>query len=231
MGIRIKVKLSTNDSSIPSASYYEKSKEARGKFLTLYADPPWNETGGGVKGGRRGADRHYSLMKTKDICALPVRDIMANDSHCYLWVTNNYLCNGAGFEVLNAWGFTPKTIITWGKDKMGIGQYFRGQTEHVIFGVRGCLPYKILPNGKRGQSTTLLLEPRTTHSTKPESMIERIETVSYAPYVEIFSRQSKYLRPLWTYIGNEITGNDIMIDLKILKEQTDLEQSLFKKGR
>lgn len=38
------------------------------KYRTIYADPPWMETGGGRI--KRGADRHYSLMKTKDIAAL-----------------------------------------------------------------------------------------------------------------------------------------------------------------
>lgn len=41
------------------------------KYKTIYADPPWMERGGGKI--KRGADRHYPLMKTKDIMALPVR--------------------------------------------------------------------------------------------------------------------------------------------------------------
>ena len=35
------------------------------KYQTILADPPWNEQGGGKI--KRGADRHYPLMKTKDI--------------------------------------------------------------------------------------------------------------------------------------------------------------------
>ena len=35
------------------------------KYRTLYVDPPWSEVGGGKI--KRGADRHYSVMKTKDI--------------------------------------------------------------------------------------------------------------------------------------------------------------------
>ena len=199
-------------------------KPVGAKFKTLYADCPWNETGGGVKGGRRGADRHYPLMKAAEIAALPVSLVMEENSHCYLWVTNTFLCNGTGFEVMKAWGFTPKTIITWGKvqanghPQIGIGQYFRGASEHCIFGVRGCLPYKIDTEGKRCQSTTLLLEPRTTHSTKPESMIERIEKVSYPNYLELFARDNKQPRKNWTYCGNETSGNDVTADLTMLHE-------------
>ena len=35
------------------------------KYKTIYLDPPWAEQGGGKI--KRGADRHYPLMKTKDI--------------------------------------------------------------------------------------------------------------------------------------------------------------------
>ena len=38
------------------------------KYKTIYADPPWSETGGGKI--KRGADKHYPLMKTKDIITL-----------------------------------------------------------------------------------------------------------------------------------------------------------------
>ena len=40
------------------------------KYKTIYADPPWNEQGGGKI--KRGADKHYNLMKTKEIIDLPV---------------------------------------------------------------------------------------------------------------------------------------------------------------
>jgi hypothetical protein len=33
------------------------------------------------------------------------------------------------FELLDAWGFEPKTILTWAKDKMGMGDWLRGKTE------------------------------------------------------------------------------------------------------
>ena len=33
------------------------------KYKTIYADPPWKESGGGKI--KRGADRHYPLMSMK----------------------------------------------------------------------------------------------------------------------------------------------------------------------
>lgn len=37
------------------------------QYRTIYADPPWMERGGGKI--KRGADKHYPLMKTRDIMA------------------------------------------------------------------------------------------------------------------------------------------------------------------
>lgn len=154
------------------------------KYKTIYADPPWPEYGGGKI--KRGADKHYGLMTVKQIMALPVPEICEENAHLYLWTTNNYL--PAALEVMKAWGFTYKTIITWGKDKFGLGQYFRGQTEHCLLGVRGNLPYKVV-DGKRQQGRTLLLAPRREHSQKPDEMRQMIEKVSYEPYIELFARE------------------------------------------
>jgi len=51
------------------------------KYQIIYADPPWYEAGGGRI--KRGADRHYSLMKTKDIKEIPVNKI--SDENCHLY--------------------------------------------------------------------------------------------------------------------------------------------------
>ena len=165
------------------------------KYKTIYADPPWMETGGGKI--KRGADAHYNLMKTKDIIRMPVPDICEDNAHLYLWVTNNFL--QTGLDVMKAWGFTYKTTITWGKDKFGLGQYFRGQTEHCLFGVKGNLPYKVIDD-KRQQGTTLLLAPRKEHSKKPDEMRNMIEKVSYAPYIELFARRQV---DNWDCFGNK----------------------------
>jgi N6-adenosine-specific RNA methylase IME4 len=90
-----------------------------------------------------------------------------------------------------------------------------------LFGVRGSVPYKMLPGGKRAQSTTLLTCPRSVHSRKPEEMRERIERVSYGPMLEMFARPQEGLfeqSPLWTFIGHGAGGKDISDDLRLLAE-------------
>ena len=172
------------------------------QYRVIYADPPWPEYGGGKI--KRGADRHYPLMSLPAIIALgdPLQKFIADDGcHLYLWVTNTNLSNG--FHIMEKWGFSYKTTITWVKDRFGLGQYFRGQTEHCLFGVRGCLAYRTMPAGKRAQGRTALLS-RTLHSAKPAEMREMIEAVSHTPRLELFARSRA---PGWDAWGNEVQSD------------------------
>lgn len=171
-----------------------------GSYRTIYADPPWLERGGGRI--KRGADRHYSLMSTREICAVPVDSWAAPDAHLYLWVTNNFLHDG--LRVMADWQFRYVTLITWMKDRVGLGQYFRGITEHCLFGVRGHLPYRLTDDGRRLQGLTGFFEaPRSRHSGKPAQMRRMIERVSASPRLELFAREAAIG---WTSWGNEAGG-------------------------
>lgn len=162
-------------------------------------DPPWKESGGGKI--KRGADRHYPLMKTDDIINLlkeVLKDKVEDNAHIYIWVTNNFFKDG--FKVMESLGFRYITCITWMKDKIGLGQYFRGKTEHCLFGVKGMVPYKEI-DGKRAQGLTGFTAVRTKHSKKPEEMYKMIEIVSYGPRLELFAREK---RQGWDVWGNEV---------------------------
>ena len=175
------------------------------KYQTIYADPPWAERGGGQI--KRGADAHYPLMTTKEIMELPVKEKLVdleNGCHLYLWTTNNFLPDA--FKVMEAWGFKYVTMITWMKDKIGLGQYYRGLTEHCLFGrTKKILPYKLDDNGKRCQGQTGFYAPKTIHSQKPEEMRQMIEKVSYTPRIELFAREPHEGWDVW---GNEVDGID-----------------------
>ena len=85
----------------------------------------------------------------------------------------------------------------------GLGQYFRGQTEHCLFGVRGMIPYKII-DGKRQQGITVIQEKRKRHSEKPEAMRVLIEKVSDRKgfnKIELFARKKVEGWDTW---GNEV---------------------------
>lgn len=189
---------------VPSGPFYDIIQFML--YSTILADPPWRELGGGKI--KRGADKHYSVMRTEDIMALDVEKHSASNSHLYLWVTNSHLPDG--LRVMAAWGFRYITTITWAKDRMGLGQYYRGQTEHVLFGVRGNIPYRVLSDGKRAQGRTLLMAKRKSHSEKPEEVRVMIERVSPGPYLELFARKQT---PGWHTWGKEIF-KDVEVEVR-----------------
>ncbi len=171
------------------------------KYRTIYADPPWMESGGGKC--QRGADKYYSLMKTEDIVNMKsfIEEISERECHLYLWTANNFLPDA--LTVMKEWGFKYKTIITWFKDRIGLGQYFRGITEHCLFGIKGQLPFKIV-NGHRIQGIAGFYEAKTLNSRKPMKMYEQIERVSYPPFIELFARVK---REKWEHHGNQVKEN------------------------
>jgi len=146
-------------------------------YKTIMADPPWNIE----QKGRYGAINHYDLMTLAQIKAMPVADLVEPNSHAWLWVTNNTLRQG--FDVLEAWGFTPRSIFTWINPRLGLGVYLRNATEHVLFGTRGKAPilFRAQPNW--------LFAPRQDHSHKPEEQYSIIQRCSPGPYLELFARR------------------------------------------
>lgn len=171
-------------------------------FGTVLADPPWrfmNRTGKVAPEHKR-LDR-YDTMSVEEICELPVADVMAKQSHCYLWVPNALIREG--LDVLDAWGFTYKTMIVWAKrrkdggpDGRGVGFYFRNVTEPVLFGVRGKLR-----TAQPGRSQVNMIETqKREHSRKPDELYPIIEGCSPGPYLEMFAR---YPQEGWTAWGNE----------------------------
>src|SRR5579859_5178406 len=82
---------------------------ARLRYRTILADPPWDV----LQRGNLGAERHYPLMSVREVCRLDVATLVADDAHLWLWVTNATLF--AGREVIQAWGFTYRSVLTWVK--------------------------------------------------------------------------------------------------------------------
>lgn len=171
-------------------------------FGTVLADPPWrfvNRTG-------KVAPEHarlsrYDTMPAAEIAALPVADLMARQSHCYLWVPNALI--GDGLAVMSAWGFTYKAMVVWAKrrkgggpDGRGVGFYFRNVTEPILFGVRGNL--RTRPPGRR--QVNMIETCKREHSRKPDEQYQLIESCSPGPYLELFAR---YMQDGWTSWGNE----------------------------
>lgn len=170
-----------------------------GRFSVIVADPPWQyeDTLDGSDAARGGTP--YPTMTLEQICALQVGEKhAAPDCALWLWVTNSHLIDGSAATVLKAWGFEPKTMLTWVKDRWGAGRYLRNQTEHVILAVRGK---PAVFGEKQG---TYFEADRTEHSEKPDYFFAIASAVTPAPEtarLELFARKP---RPSWTTFGAEL---------------------------
>jgi N6-adenosine-specific RNA methylase IME4 len=194
--------------------------DTRARCILL--DPPWNERGAGKT--KRGADRHYGLLKTRDIPGVVRGSGLWDphpDAHVWMWCTNNRLPDG--LWVLGELGVRYVTNAVWVKTadperapgaresgvarvrdlalQIGLGQYLRGSHELLLFGVM---------RGGRGQNThtwkgrrdipSVIRARRTRHSAKPAESYDMIESVSFGPRLEFFARST---RPGWQSWGDE----------------------------
>lgn len=178
------------------------------RFGTVLADPPWrfvNRTGKVAPEHRRLS--RYDTMAWEEIAGLPVAEVAAPRSHCYLWVPNALLEDG--LRVLERWGFTYKAMLVWhkirkdgGPDGRGVGFYFRNVTEPVLFGVRGSL--RTLPPGR--SQVNFLATRKREHSRKPDELYPLIEACSPGPRLELFAR---YPREGWAVWGDEAAAGTV----------------------
>jgi N6-adenosine-specific RNA methylase IME4 len=165
---------------------------ARGdKFGSIYADPPWvydNQT------TRAATGNHYGGLTVDELCALPVKELAADDAHLHLWTTNAFLFDCA--RIFDAWGFEFRSTFVWVKPQMGIGNYWRNSHEFLLTGIRG--------DAKRFNDHSLkswLECDRSRHSEKPFVVRDFIRRASPGPYLEMFARTPA---DGWTCWGNEI---------------------------
>jgi len=179
------------------------------KYAAIVADPPWPYKTPGQIGaslehrpnrdktlgaGNAGSRSRYGAMSIEELCA--IQPPAADNAHLYLWFTNTFAVEA--HAIAKAWGFKPITILTWTKVKpdgtpsMKMGYYFRGATEHVLFGVRGSLRLR----SDRALPTSYLW-PRTAHSVKPDQFYALVEEASPGPYLELFARRNRLGWDAW----------------------------------
>jgi N6-adenosine-specific RNA methylase IME4 len=164
----------------------------RGPYRVIVADPPWAYDKRPLDASHRSTPP-YPQMGIDEIRDLPVAGIAHDDALLWLWTTNAHMREA--FAVLDAWDFQHKTILTWVKDRMGMGEWLRGQSEHCLLAVRGR------PTLQLFNQTTVLHAPVGVHSAKPDAFYELVETLCPAPrYAELFQRKA---RPGWDGHGDE----------------------------
>ena len=165
--------------------------QQQARFATIVIDPPWDWGDEGDQDQLGRARPDYSTMSIAQLMELPVADLADQDCHLYLWITNRSLPKG--FALMERWGFRYITALTWVKPHFGMGNYFRGQTEHILFGVKGSQPLK-----RRDLGTVFTANRGLAgHSSKPPEAYDVIESASPGPYLEMFSRSQRDGWVMW----------------------------------
>lgn len=184
------------------------------KYRTIVVDPPWRYRSSDIltRGFHKTAsvattkpdeaEGQYTTMTNAEIAALPVGDSAQDTAELYMWVTNPRLYGErdgsySPIEIVQGWGFRYVTLLTWVKTGApGLGFYFRGNTEHVLYCVRGDVK---IPPAQR--ESNVIVAAKGAHSAKPDAFYDLVERVSPGPYLELFARRARLGD--WSYWGNE----------------------------
>ena len=159
-----------------------------GPYSVIAIDPPWQYGARAEDASHRGRNQ-YPDMTIEEICALPVQKLAADDCVLWLWTTNAFMREA--YTCLDAWGFEAKTILTWDKQILGLGDYLRNVTEHCIVATRGR-PLLTLTN-----QTTLISERRREHSRKPLAFYRLVDSLCPGSKLEMFAREPKEGWAIW----------------------------------
>jgi N6-adenosine-specific RNA methylase IME4 len=190
----------------------------RVKYNIIYLDPAWHYNDK-ANAGQRGAEHKYPVMKDKDLMALPVGDLAADNSAMFMWATWPKL--PTALEVMSAYGFTYKTVaFNWvkltktGKQwHWGMGSWTRANSEPCLLGIKGkpkrhsASVHQIVYERLEDWNTITIEAPVEAHSKKPDIVRELIvELCGDLPRIELFARQET---PGWTSLGYDIDGRDL----------------------
>ena len=177
------------------------------KYQIVYADPPWKYDNriDKASNGKSSIDiaNHYPSMSDKEICALPIKDMVDKDAACFMWTTDTHMPQA--LEVMKAWGFTYKTIVfIWekqtnkGNPVCVMSPWTHKSYEICLLGTRGAM----MKNKKDNTIRQMVKAERTRHSAKPQEVADRITRMfPDCTRIELFARDAK---PGWDVWGNEI---------------------------
>lgn len=165
-----------------------------GPFDVIVVDPPWpygNDDEYDADGNRVATP--YPELSIDEIMAL--EPPASKNCILWLWTTNAFMHEA--YHVLEAWGFEPKTILTWVKDRMGVGAWLRGKTEHCILSIKGK------PTINLTNQTTMFFGVNKGHSCKPDEFYDLVEEYCIGTKVDWFARET---REGWVAFGT-LEGN------------------------
>lgn len=178
-------------------------------YQCILADPPWRFRTWGEHNQHKSASRHYPLMRTEEIAALPVNHLAAPDCLLMMWAVQSMIPQA--LTLMDAWGFEYKTMGAWAKQSstgekwaFGTGYVLRCAAEFFIVGTRGK------PKPAVRNIRNLIVAPNREHSRKPDEMHHALEAMfPDQPRAELFARTQ---RPGWDAWGNDVDRFDTTAD-------------------
>lgn len=164
-------------------------------YKTLVIDPPWQYDQSSAP--QVGVDDEYSAtIGIKDLEDLPVTTLTETNAHVWLWYTNAFFKEAA--HLLDVWGLTVISQLTWIKPGMGMGSWLRNSTEHCVHAKYGHIP--VLESQPRNLQS-YLQAPRARHSRKPDEAYDIIREISPGPRLDMFARSPRVGFDRW---GNQL---------------------------
>jgi len=168
----------------------------QGTYRTIVIDPPW-DWGDEKDVSQMGRSKPtYSTIPLAGLRDLPIPSLADDDCHLYLWITNRSLYKG--FDLIGHWGFRYITTLTWCKPSIGIGNYFRNNTEHLLFAVKGSLRLLRFDVG-----TWFVARRGSEHSGKPQEAYDLIVSCSPLPRLDMFARQERDGFSAWGNVNGQ----------------------------
>ena len=164
-------------------------------YDVVVIDPPWDmqKILRDVAPNQKEFD--YPTMTIDEIKTFPIKDLVADNCHVFLWTTQKYL--PSAFDIINEWGLTYVLTMVWHKNggfqPFGLPQY---NCEFVLYAHKGnpkfidTKAFNCCFNGERGK-----------HSEKPNEFYQLLDRVCDGNKIDIFARKE---REGWSVYGNEV---------------------------
>ena len=149
-------------------------------YDVIVIDPPWPYGTEYNAQGRRAASP-YPEMSLEELSNLELP--AADNCILFLWTTHKFMRHS--FNLIDTWGFREVAIITWVKDRIGLGEWLRSKSEFCIMCVKGK-PIINLTN-----QTTVINAPLREHSRKPDEFYQMVDDLCIGKKLDYFSREKR----------------------------------------
>lgn len=164
------------------------------KYDLIYTDPPWQQTKGNLRKCRPNQSKKldYQTLNLEEISDIHKNVFkLCNEKHnVFMWTIDKYLHQTE--QMMVDLGYLLHARFIWDKEN-GIAPAFTVRFSHeylLWFYKKGNI---LMPcKEAKGKYTTVLREPATKHSKKPNCAYEMLETMfPKAKKLELFARNTR----------------------------------------